>query len=125
MDARETAQEILRQLKVGDIRRFYSWGANGFAFDEDTKKGEIYLQFKVNGAIFKGKVRIALVLARDTYRIEFYQGFEKKKEMDDVYAEDMAEFIDEFIEKPANVTNRTEYVALLKSKKEPFINFWS
>ena len=124
MDAKETAQEIFRQLKVGDIRRFYSWGANGFAFDEDAKKGEIYLQFKVNGAIFKGKIRIALVLARDTYRVEFYQGFELIKEMDDVYAEDLAQFIDEFIEKPANVTSREQYVELLKSKKEPFINIW-
>lgn len=122
MDAKETAQEILRQLKVGDIQRFFCWGANGFAYDEDKEKGEIYLQFKVNGALFKGKIRIALVLARDTYRLEFYQGFEMKKEMDDVYAEDMAQFIDEFIEKPADVKTREQYVELLKSKKEPFIN---
>lgn len=120
MAAQDIARTILEQLKAGDIRRFWSWGASGFAFSDEAEAGEVYLQFKVNGALFKGSVRVVYVESRDTYRVEFYAGSELRQSFDDVYADLLAEIVDEFVEKPASVTTRAGYLDLLREKKEPF-----
>lgn len=100
MDGKRIVETILEQLKNPDRMRFFSWGANKFVFDENVGKGEVSLRFTVNGAIFKGKVQVVYVKADDLYRLEFYQGIKIVKTFEMVYAENLAEIIDEQIEKP-------------------------
>lgn len=120
-EAKEIARTILEQLKENDIRRFWSWGAEQFAFSEDAAAGTVFLQFKVNGAIFKGEVRVVYVFAADTYRVEFYRDSDLVDSFADVYAEDLATLVDEFVEKPASVKSREEYLKLLREKREPYL----
>ncbi len=76
-----------------------SWGANNFKrFDDLT------LQFAVNGALFKGFVRIVYDLGEDLYNIQLFSldsnGVSKlHHEHKGVYFDEMHDIIDAYVER--------------------------
>lgn len=116
-EALQIAQEIKRQLIEGDLMRFYSWGAKGFSYDDRIEEaGEVSLLFQVNGAIFKGKVRVTLVMGADHYRVELFRPLtdEAEKSFEPVYCDNLAELIDGEVEKPSHITRKGEYMDFLR-----------
>lgn len=79
------------------------------------------MQFTVNGAIFKGKMRVVFVGSKDTYRIECCRDEKFETVFKNIYDNNLAETIDEIVEKPAKIKTQEEYHEFLTEKKEPFI----
>ncbi len=93
------ANEIRNQLKVLGGWIMMSWGANSFV------GGNNFLQFKVQGFLLKGFVKITLN-GMDLYDIQFIKvkkGVpEVLKEVNDVYFDEMVDVIDRHVEKDCN-----------------------
>ena len=89
------AKTILEQIKIIDPMAIWAWGAKDMVAMEDG------LRFKTTGMVKnKGYVTIKLN-GRDLYDIEFgkIRKFEYKvsKREEDVFAEDMVNFIDSMV----------------------------
>ena len=87
------ATETISQLRV-NISRFWSWGAHAF-----TRIGKKALRFKVNGHHHKGHVYIS-VNGLDLYDVHITTTKGNIiAEINDLYCDQLAEIIDEKIEK--------------------------
>ena len=103
MSTMQLAKTIYEQLYYQTPSIPMSWGAHGFKAlpektDEDFKMGG--LQLRVQGAKFKGHVRI-LLNWDDTYIVRFgklHKGFRLIEELKDVYCEDLVTLIDDYVE---------------------------
>lgn len=99
----EIADTILAQLLYGywNKVRVMSWGAHDWEKGTDEKQNE-FIQFKVNGMLFKGRVRITY-MPSDTYTLTFYKKengmFINVEELEDVYFDELNNTIDERVEK--------------------------
>lgn len=99
----ELATEIYKQLYASGAVIPMSWGAHAFRglpekTEEDFKAGG--LQLKVQGAKFKGHIRI-LLNYDDTYIVRFgklRKGFRLIKEYTDVYNDQLVSIIDDYVE---------------------------
>ena len=90
--ATHIGQTIREQLVFGVNRmKVWSWGANSWTAIENG------LAFKVQGFKFKGIVTIVL-MGNDTYTIQFIKANKVKKEMSDVYCDEMTDLIDQYVE---------------------------
>ena len=91
------AQEILNQLRV-NIAIYWSWGPSALT-DLGKPDGTLGgLQFNVQGAKFKGKVRI-LLMPSDTYSVIGLNRLGNEKwRFDDIYCEDLQSLIDRQVE---------------------------
>ena len=85
------ANTIREQLYALGRNKVWSWGANAWT------GGENFLIFKVQGFKLKGKVKISLN-GNDLYDIEFIKANKVIKTMNDIYAEDMVDIIDNEVE---------------------------
>lgn len=98
-------KEIYNQLRTLGQTEMWSWGARSFkVFNEKnfTDIGHLGgLFFQVSGHLFKGKVMIRLA-GNDTYTIDFgtlRSGvFKSKKQITDVYFDQMVDIIDDYVE---------------------------
>ena len=106
MNTKEIAQEILNQLKItATMPVIWSWGFNTPHYLSEEKMGDRYrlggLQFKVQGRLFKGVVRVNL-MADDTYTIQLGKitkgAFKASKEIANQYCDQFAETIDKLVE---------------------------
>lgn len=102
------ANEIWAQLTHGGRNRQMTWC---WGLDLSTRVGgadendNAFLMFKVNGAGFKGKVKIILTV-NDDYTVEFWKMGRKAGVMqgtlvhtiEDLYGDNMTECIDRFVE---------------------------
>ena len=91
-----TAQIILDQIQTIDPRALLAWGAKDLL---NTGDG---LMFKTSGMTpWKGFVHVKYVQGRDLYKVEFFRlrKMEVKydKVVEDVYAEDLVNTIDQFV----------------------------
>lgn len=88
-----SASETMKQLRAGDLCRFWSWGAHDFI--NIHNKG---LLFKVNGRLHRGWVFIALDYS-DTYDVYIitYRGTIKSTH-NMIYCDMLAELIDKCVE---------------------------
>jgi len=92
------AQTIKQQLLAGGMIKVMSWGANSFVGSEEGK----FLQFKVQGYLFKGFVKITLDECMDLYNIEFIKkSGEVVKKLEGMYCDQLTEVIDNFVERKA------------------------
>ena len=93
----EIRNEILRQLKY-DRNIYWSWGPHKLEYGEISNKNP-FLQFLVNGAKFKGTVRVIYNMGTDTYIVEFYNIRKRlMKCVDEVYADTLVRIIDSYVE---------------------------
>lgn len=100
---RALATIIWQQLNMQGSNLPMSWGAHALQAlpektEEDFKMGG--LQLRVQGAKFKGHIRILLDW-NDTYIVRFgklRKGFRLIEEHENLYAEDIATFIDDYVE---------------------------
>ena len=93
----EIAKEIYSQIMAQRVIA-WSWGFNtpmSIGPDESHYGG---LEFKVNGAILKGKVEV-LLMPSDTYKVTGYNRKGTKKfEYTDIYCDQLVEIIDKEVE---------------------------
>ena len=97
------AETINKQLHWQGVSIPMSWGIHAKKAlpektEEDFKMGG--LQFQVQGAKFKGHIRI-LLNWDDTYIVRFgklRKGFRLVKEYTDVYCDDLVNLIDDYVE---------------------------
>lgn len=91
------AKEILNQLKH-NIAIYWSWGPSALV-DLGKPEGTLGgLQFSVQGAKFKGKVRV-LLMPSDTYRIIGINRLGNEKfRFDDIYCDELVNVIDKQVE---------------------------
>jgi hypothetical protein len=89
----QIAQTILSQLRGLGAIKMMSWGANKFV------GGANFLEFKVQGFILKGRVRITLT-SMDDYTITFYKprGTEPFKTIEGIFFDEMVDVIDRNVE---------------------------
>lgn len=94
MGTLQIAQTIQQQLMAGGRIKVMSWGAHNWV------GGDNFLQFKVQGFLFKGIVRIVLT-SMDDYTIEFYKPrtTEPFKTIEGMYCDQLTEVIDRHVEK--------------------------
>lgn len=91
-----TAQIILSQIKTLDPRALWAWGAKDLINMGDG------LKFKTSGMTpYKGYVYIKYNEGKDLYEVQFFR-FRKMevkydKKVEDVYAEDLVNVIDDFV----------------------------
>jgi hypothetical protein len=94
----QVAKTILTQIHSLDKWALGAWGAQDFVSTNNPSS----LQFRVNGAKFKGKVVIHLN-GKDLYDIDFGVGKDlkwvSKHKEHDIYAEDLVKILDDYIEK--------------------------
>jgi hypothetical protein len=88
------AKTIIEQLNAFGKVKVFSWGARGWT------GGDNFLLFRVSGRKFQGIVKITLN-GLDLYDIQFIRGTSVKKEIKDVYFDQLTELIDEHVEKVA------------------------
>lgn len=92
---------ILAQVKgsCSSMFVFYSWGVSKllYSFYNDMPT----LQMKVSGAIHKGWVLVSLNEGKDLYEIRLLNNRkELKKEVIDIYADQLGSIIDSLVERP-------------------------
>lgn len=96
--ASQIASTIQQQITYPNKAVFWSWGASKYTYGIN-EKGEAFLRFKVNGRKFKGYVWVVYDFS-DTYKISFASTHGNvKKEVADVYCDQLQEIIDDFVEK--------------------------
>ena len=84
---------------------FFSWGVSKMAAIEF--KGLPTLALRVSGAVHKGWVYVSLEY-NDTYTITLLNTrFAEKKQLKDVYCDELGQRIDELVERPAEWSNET------------------
>lgn len=103
--ASDVAVTIRDQIRAGDVKgcqngthAMMCWGFKNPMCETD-KDGLHSLIFSVNGFMHKGKVKVKL-MGNDTYTILTYKARQKDwvEVMDNVYCEDLAQILDDFIE---------------------------
>lgn len=106
MDANTVAVTIRNQIMAGSVRgckngahAMMCWGFKNPLRDTDDEQRHSLI-FQVSGLTFKGKVKVRLD-HNDTYSIHFYKyPWETWKEQEsDVYCEELAQILDNLIEK--------------------------
>ena len=91
------ASTIISQIKTIDPMAFSAWGVRSISV------GESNITFKTTGMTpWKGFVHVKYVQGRDLYKVEFFRlrKMEVKydKVVEDVYAEDLVNTIDQFVD---------------------------
>lgn len=95
--ASQIASTIQQQMTFPNRVVFWSWGVSKYAYGIN-ENGEAFLRFKVNGRKFKGYVWVVYDFS-DTYKIAFVSTRGNvKKEVVDVYCDQLQEIIDDFVE---------------------------
>lgn len=90
----EIAKTIIAQIKYADKWALMAYGSTNYMALPETKDYQGGLQFKVNGLIHKGIVRIQLKWI-DTYTITFLdRKGDVKKEVEDVYCDMLVDVLD-------------------------------
>ena len=96
--ASQIASTMQQQMTYPNRVVFWSWGACKYTFGIN-QQGEPFLRFKVNGMKFKGYVWVVYDFS-DTYKISFVSTHGNvKKEITNVYADQLQEIIDNFVER--------------------------
>lgn len=102
MTSFEVAQTIREQLKFGGMMKVWSWGANAWKHGNDKMLGydANFLQFRVTGHHFQGRVRV-YHNSMDEYTVLFLavQSDTEKMPRIDAWCENLTSVIDEKIEK--------------------------
>jgi hypothetical protein len=108
MTSFEFAKEARNLLYYGNNKIMtWSWGANTFRYGDDELLGVMapFLQFRVTGRKYRGRVRLYLV--NDLYQVVFLavqSNKEKLPRMTDVFFDELVPKLDEVIEKQDNYT---------------------
>ena len=100
--AREIAQTIMSQIKYVDPYAFWAWGSKDYTALPQGENQRGGLRFRVNGAKFKGLVKVVLTGADlyDVYLIRNYKGQEIVKDsIKEIFCEDLMATIDQKIER--------------------------
>lgn len=102
MDTKQIAQTIVNQCKAIDFFALARYGANGYVFLDCNDKRRGGLQFKCSGSKIKrgGRVMIELT-SMDLYKITLGRvskhEFKQLKQIDDVYAENLIDVLEDMI----------------------------
>ena len=107
MNAKQVAGIILSQLKAGGPIIMMSWGCERFTCGTNEYQNH-FLEFKVNGFLHKGQVRVTLE-GNDTYTITLYKGKDRKvvAENKGIYCDQLTDVVDGMVERAPSDTKET------------------
>lgn len=96
--------DYIRQILKLEIEKVWSWGTH------DTETIENGLQFKVQGFLMKGAVKITYDEGHDLFDIEFLPDDDTKPEktIEGLYLDQLVSVIDEYVEYCDRYQNTTD-----------------
>ena len=97
-EMREELKILYNQIQTLDFWAFARWGVKSYVYDNE--KYQLWLLVK--GQHKQSKIIVAYDLGRDTYNIEYARTtrnhqWEQLKYVEDVYAEDLVQIIDDMM----------------------------